>query len=154
VSVLNPCSSPAKQHLILVSRLEVVIWRVPSLIGNAVAVSIVGVLVRSKLGSGPREMSLNLRALAWTYLPNCHEPCCSHPTKSVADGSVSVLNDVLLLFSNCRFPGSIGWIAGLGQAGSALIPFTTGALAASSGIWTLHPLYDRYGCAHHRLADV
>ena len=36
--------------------------------------------------------------------------------------------------------GSIGWIAGLGQAGSAAIPFTTGALAASVGIWTLHPL--------------
>lgn len=44
------------------------------------------------------------------------------------------------LSSNCRFSGSIGWIAGLGQAGSAAIPFMTGALAASSGIWTLHPL--------------
>lgn len=39
-----------------------------------------------------------------------------------------------------RESGSIGWIAGLGQAGSAAIPFMTGALAASSGIWTLHPL--------------
>ena len=44
------------------------------------------------------------------------------------------------LFFNRRFSGSIGWIAGLGQAGSAAIPFMTGALAASSGIWTLHPL--------------
>ncbi|TCD71913.1 hypothetical protein EIP91_000045 [Steccherinum ochraceum] len=36
--------------------------------------------------------------------------------------------------------GSIGWIAGLGQAGSAFIPFLTGALASSRGIWSLQPL--------------
>ena len=40
------------QLLTLLCRLEVVIWRVPSLIGNAVAVSIVGVLVRSEPHSG------------------------------------------------------------------------------------------------------
>jgi len=37
--------------------------------------------------------------------------------------------------------GSIGWIAGLGQAGSALIPFMTGAIAEKHGIKSLHPLY-------------
>ncbi|KAF9787908.1 MFS general substrate transporter [Thelephora terrestris] len=89
-------------YSLLVLGLEVVIWRVPSLIGNAVAVSIVGVLL------GP-----------------------IYPI---------VMNHAARILPNLLLTGSIGWIAGLGQAGSALIPFTTGALAASSGIWTLHPL--------------
>lgn len=36
--------------------------------------------------------------------------------------------------------GSIGWIAGCGQAGSALLPFITGAVASKSGIEVLQPL--------------
>ncbi|PBK59802.1 MFS general substrate transporter [Armillaria solidipes] len=36
--------------------------------------------------------------------------------------------------------GSIGWIAGFGQAGSALFPFISGALANSVGISSLQPL--------------
>ena len=36
--------------------------------------------------------------------------------------------------------GSIGWIAGFGQAGSALLPFITGALANQAGIKSLQPL--------------
>ena len=41
----------------------------------------------------------------------------------------------------------IGWIAGLGQAGSAAVPFITGAIASSRGIQALQPVYvthDRY----------
>ena len=36
--------------------------------------------------------------------------------------------------------GSIGWIAGFGQAGSAFLPFITGALASKVGIKVLQPL--------------
>ncbi|KAJ3505620.1 hypothetical protein NMY22_g17519 [Coprinellus aureogranulatus] len=36
--------------------------------------------------------------------------------------------------------GAIGWIGGFGQAGSALIPFMTGAIAENHGIKSLHPL--------------
>ena len=36
--------------------------------------------------------------------------------------------------------GSIGWIAGFGQAGSAVLPFLTGALAGKAGIKSLQPL--------------
>ena len=36
--------------------------------------------------------------------------------------------------------GSIGWIAGFGQAGSALLPFMTGAIASKTGISSLQPL--------------
>jgi hypothetical protein len=34
----------------------------------------------------------------------------------------------------------IGWIAGLGQTGSAALPFMTGALASKTGIKSLQPL--------------
>lgn len=37
-------------------------------------------------------------------------------------------------------PGSIGWIAGFGQAGSALMPFMTGAISNKYGIKSLQPL--------------
>ncbi|ORY26856.1 major facilitator superfamily domain-containing protein [Naematelia encephala] len=36
--------------------------------------------------------------------------------------------------------GTIGWIASLGQAGSAMMPFITGALANHYGVWILQPL--------------
>lgn len=35
---------------------------------------------------------------------------------------------------------SIGWIAGMGQVGSALLPFATGALANHYGIMALQPM--------------
>jgi fucose permease len=37
--------------------------------------------------------------------------------------------------------GSIGWIAGFGQAGSAVIPFITGVVASKYSISALQPLY-------------
>ena len=36
--------------------------------------------------------------------------------------------------------GSIGWMAGFGQAGSAVFPFMTGGLAGKFGIKSLQPL--------------
>lgn len=36
--------------------------------------------------------------------------------------------------------GSIGWIAGFGQAGSAFLPFMTGAISSKHGIKSLQPL--------------
>lgn len=38
------------------------------------------------------------------------------------------------------FTGSVGWIAGVGQAGSAVLPFVTGVLASKFGITSLQPL--------------
>jgi len=37
--------------------------------------------------------------------------------------------------------GAIGWIAGFGQAGSAALPFMTGAIANKAGIESLQPLH-------------
>ncbi|KAH9478785.1 Bypass of stop codon protein 6 [Psilocybe cubensis] len=82
--------------------LEFVIWFVPSLIGNAVAISIVGVLL------GPM-----------------------YPI---------VMNQASRILPRWILTGSIGWIAGFGQAGSALFPFITGAVAERHGIKSLQPL--------------
>jgi len=65
--------------------LEITIWLVPSLIENAVAVSIIGVLL------GPM-----------------------YPI---------VMNHSARILPRWILTGAIGWIAGFGQAGSALIPF-------------------------------
>jgi len=82
--------------------LELIVWLVPSLIGDAVAVSFIGLIL------GPiYPLTMN------------------HASK--------VLPRWLLT-------GCIGWIAGFGQAGSALLPFAAGALASKFGIKSLHPL--------------
>ena len=36
--------------------------------------------------------------------------------------------------------GTIGWVSACGQAGSALLPFVTGTMAAQWGIQSLQPL--------------
>ncbi|KII87582.1 hypothetical protein PLICRDRAFT_112364 [Plicaturopsis crispa FD-325 SS-3] len=88
-------------YFILAIALEIVVWLVPSLIGDAVAVSVVGVLL------GP-----------------------IYPIMMNQSGRV--LPQWLLT-------GAIGYIAGFGQAGSAVLPFITGALASSVGIKSLQP---------------
>ncbi|KAF9077560.1 major facilitator superfamily domain-containing protein [Rhodocollybia butyracea] len=82
--------------------LEVIIWLVPSLIGDGVAVGIVGMLL------GPM-----------------------YPI---------TMNHTGRVLPRWLLTGSIGWIAGFGQAGSAVFPFMTGALASKFGIKTLQPL--------------
>ncbi|CAE6462646.1 unnamed protein product [Rhizoctonia solani] len=73
--------------------LELVIWLVPELIGNAVAVSFVGLLLA---GSPLYPIAMNVTG---AIVPK------------------RILTE------------SIGWIASFGQAGSAVFPFLTGALA-------------------------
>ncbi|KAG6837145.1 hypothetical protein H0H93_014050 [Arthromyces matolae] len=82
--------------------LELIIWFVPSLIGDAVAVSIVGVLL------GP------MYPIAMNHAGRVLPPWI--------------------------LTGSIGWIAGFGQTGSALLPFMTGAISNKYGIKSLQPL--------------
>ncbi|EKM58041.1 uncharacterized protein PHACADRAFT_89844 [Phanerochaete carnosa HHB-10118-sp] len=83
-------------------RLEIIIWLVPSLIGNALAVSFIGML----LG----------------------------PVYPIA------MNHAARILPHWLLTGSIGWIAGFGQAGSAFLPFMTGVIASKEGIWALQPL--------------
>ncbi|KDQ58458.1 hypothetical protein JAAARDRAFT_128981 [Jaapia argillacea MUCL 33604] len=82
--------------------LEITIWAVPSLIENAVAVAIIGVLL------GPMYPIL-----------------VSHASRILPKWLIT---------------GAVGWIAGVGQAGSAVLPFTTGVLASKFGIGSLQPL--------------
>ncbi|KAA1472100.1 MFS general substrate transporter [Dentipellis sp. KUC8613] len=82
--------------------LEVTVWVVPSLIENAVAVSVIGVLM------GPMY------------------PILVNHTKSILPGWL--------------LTGSVGWITGIGQAGSAVLPFVAGVLASKFGISSMQPL--------------
>jgi len=89
-------------YAILAMGLELIVWLVPSLIGDAVAVSIVGVFL------GP-----------------------IYPI---------IMNEASRILPRWLLTSSIGWIAGFGQAGSAVLPFMTGALASRVGIKSLQPL--------------
>ncbi|KIM81491.1 hypothetical protein PILCRDRAFT_71905 [Piloderma croceum F 1598] len=51
-----------------------------------------------------------------------------------------VMNQSSKILPRWLLTGSIGWIAGFGQAGSAILPFITGALASKVGIENLQPL--------------
>ncbi|KAF8155523.1 MFS general substrate transporter [Crassisporium funariophilum] len=77
------------------------VWFIPSLIGNAIALSFVGFF------SGPM-----------------------YPI---------VMNQAGRVLPRRILSGSIGWIAGFGQAGSAVLPFLTGAIASKHGIGSMLP---------------
>ncbi|KAJ7033673.1 MFS general substrate transporter [Mycena alexandri] len=89
-------------YVALAMGLEFIVWFVPSFIGGAVAVSLVGLFF------GPM-----------------------YPL---------IMNSVGRSVPRWLLSGSIGWVAGLGQAGSAILPFVTGAIASKTGIRTLQPL--------------
>ncbi|KAG2124449.1 MFS general substrate transporter [Suillus clintonianus] len=89
-------------YAVLAIILELVVWFVPSLVGDAVAVSVIGVLL------GPM-----------------------YPI---------AMNHAGRVLPRWLLTGAIGWVAGVGQAGSALVPFMTGAIAQNSGIKTLQPV--------------
>ena len=78
------------------------IWVVPSLVGNAIAVAVIGMLL------GPMY------------------PILVNHSKNV--------------LPKWLFTGSVGWISGVGQTGSAILPFITGLLASRFGISALQPL--------------
>ncbi|KAG2032534.1 MFS general substrate transporter [Suillus americanus] len=89
-------------YAVLAIIFELIVWFVPSLVGDAVAVSIVGVLL------GPM-----------------------YPI---------VVNHAGRVLPRWLLTGAIGWIAGVGQAGSALVPFIVGAIAQNSGMKILQPV--------------
>ncbi|KAG1833261.1 MFS general substrate transporter [Suillus subalutaceus] len=89
-------------YAVLAIIFELIVWFVPSLVGDVVAVCIVGVLL------GPMYPIL--------------------------------VNHAGRVLPRWLLTGAIGWIAGVGQAGSALVPFIVGAIAQKSGIKTLQPI--------------
>lgn len=89
-------------YAIICIALQVTVWAVPNLIENAVAVSMIGLLM------GPMYPIM-----------------VGHTSKILPR---FVLN------------AALGLINGLGQTGSALLPFLTGVLASKFGIASLQPL--------------
>jgi nitrate/nitrite transporter NarK len=103
-------------------RLDIVIWRVRHLVGNGVAVAIIGFV----LGE------LNIL---------CRNTFVRDPNSITGPMYPIAMNQASRVIPPSLLTGSIGWIAGFGQAGGALLPFITGALAGSAGITSLQPLY-------------
>ncbi len=86
----------------ILGSLEITVWLIPSLLENAIAVALVGLVM------GPMYPILMLHST--TILPRW-------------------------LLTGC-----VGYIASIGQAGSAMLPFLTGLLASKFGIVSLQPL--------------
>ncbi|KZT51826.1 MFS general substrate transporter [Calocera cornea HHB12733] len=89
-------------YLLLVFGLQFVLWFVPSIVGGAVAASLMGLLL------GP-------------FYP-------------------LIVGAAQRVFPPALLTGCIGWMASFGQAGSAVFPFLTGALAQKYGITVLPPV--------------
>ncbi|KAG1840112.1 MFS general substrate transporter [Suillus tomentosus] len=81
---------------------EFIVWFLPSLIGDAIIVCVIGVLL------GPL-----------------------YPI---------MVNHAGRILPRRILTGSIGWIAGVGQAGSAMVPFMVGAIAQTAGMKVLQPV--------------
>lgn len=137
-------------------RLEIVIWKVPSLIGDAVAVSFVGLFVSYSLFTSGCGGVADLTAV-FSWVPSSPSWLTTHPgffllgslqvcrTRTLVTSRASPSHPMRPCFAkllpvNLVFLGSIGWIAGFGQTGSAVAPLIAGVLAEKAGIWTLHPL--------------
>ncbi|KAI0760128.1 MFS general substrate transporter [Fomes fomentarius] len=88
-------------YAVLTIGLEITVWLVPSLVQNAIAVSLVGLLL------GPMFPIL--------------------------------MNHSTTILPRWLMTGCAGYIAGAGQAGSAVLPFITGLLAQKFGIASLQP---------------
>ncbi|THH06656.1 hypothetical protein EW145_g3933 [Phellinidium pouzarii] len=88
-------------YISLCIALEITVWLIPSLIGNAIAVAFIGLFL------GP-----------------------VYPI---------VMNIAGRLVPHWLMSGAVGWIGGLGQMGSALLPFITGALSSKFGVMSLQP---------------
>ncbi|QRV90753.1 major facilitator superfamily transporter [Ceratobasidium sp. AG-Ba] len=96
--------------------LEMIIWFIPNIIGNAVAVALVGLLMGT-LELHSKQVPANIyifRAILGPFYP-------------------IAMNITGRTVPKWILTGSIGWIASFGQAGSAVFPFFTGALAQKVG---------------------
>ncbi|KAG2050035.1 MFS general substrate transporter [Suillus hirtellus] len=89
-------------YAVLAIIFEFIVWFLPSLIGDAIVVCVIGVLL------GPM-----------------------YPI---------MVNHAGRILPHRILTGSIGWIAGVGQAGSAMVPFMVGAIAQTAGMKTLQPV--------------
>lgn len=90
------------RNLDVVSSLQLITWFVPSVVGDAIAVSLIGLLL------GPM-----------------YPLVMAHSRKIIPEWLVTA---------------SISFMVGIGQSGSAILPFATGAIVGKWGIESLQPL--------------
>lgn len=102
--------------------LEVTIWVVPSIIENGVAVNL-RLFVSQKFLVDSCDIQVSFIGL---LLGPLFPLLISHTAKVIPRRILT---------------GALGWISGIGMAGSAALPFATGLLAARYGISSLQPLY-------------
>jgi fucose permease len=112
--------------------LEITIWVVPSMIENAVAVFEVLLHVTSSVATDPAVTQV---AIIGLFMGPMYPLVMTHTSKVLPKWLVT---------------GSIGWIAGFGQAGSAVIPFITGVVASKYSINALQPLYVLFSAYFHQ----
>ncbi|KAG9103584.1 hypothetical protein FRC06_009718, partial [Ceratobasidium sp. 370] len=103
----------------LIIALEFVIWFTPSLILNAVAVSVVGLLLGYVVRVG-----LSGRV----------------PNRSIRPFYPILMNQSGSMLPAWLLTGAVSWIASSGQAGSAVFPFITGVVAQKHGVQVMQPL--------------
>ncbi|KIK56703.1 hypothetical protein GYMLUDRAFT_99125 [Collybiopsis luxurians FD-317 M1] len=101
-------------YVVLSIALEITIWFVPSIIENAVAVS-------------PRSFTL------FRLVDSINTGLLLGPLFPILVGHGTRILPAYL------FTGCMGWISGVGMAGSAALPFITGVLASKYGIKSLQP---------------
>ncbi|KAG1903206.1 MFS general substrate transporter [Suillus fuscotomentosus] len=89
-------------YTVLIIIFEFIVWFVPSLIGDAIVVCVIGMLL------GPM-----------------------YPI---------IVTHARRILPRRILTGSIGWISGVGQAGSAMVPFMVGAIAQTAGMKVLQPV--------------
>ncbi|KAJ7753374.1 major facilitator superfamily domain-containing protein, partial [Mycena maculata] len=87
------------------------------------------------------SLAIGLELIVW-FVPSLTGSAVAVSLIGVFLGSVYpiVMNRVGKVVPRWLLSGSIGWIAGFGQAGSALLPFMTGVIASKAGIRALQPL--------------
>ncbi|CAE6464179.1 unnamed protein product [Rhizoctonia solani] len=119
----------------LIIGLEFVVWFTPSLILNAVAISMVGLLLGRYFSDGS---AIFANIFCRSILSNSHEPVGWFHT---CMASAFRWNDTLTPDKIHRLlTGAISWIASSGMSGSAVFPFITGVIAQKHGVQVLQPL--------------
>ena len=120
------------------NRLELTIWLVPSLVANAISISLIGFFLGPMY---PAVMNQAVRQInTRTGILFC--VCVGLYFAAMAAHGVDWLDRRYVVDPRTP-PRKNLWQpfdAGFGQAGSALLPFVTGALANKFGIITLQPL--------------
>ncbi|KAJ1300814.1 hypothetical protein OPQ81_002454 [Rhizoctonia solani] len=111
-------------YILLAIGLEMTVWMLPNLLGNAIAFALIGVLMGG---------CYNFKLLPFVYLLL---PCLWMIGPMYPIG----MNILRTIVPKWLLTASMGWVASVGQAGAALFPFLTGILIQKYGVGVLQPM--------------